>query len=252
MSADFIYDSTLESAVKLPTSYVPAGEPTPLIILCHGLSSTISASTWGSSDMEGLVGHFVDEGFAVIDVNQVTTQDWCNPALIAKYVVAIRKATDRYNVAPKIVYGESMGSLIGLCIAKLYSSVKACVISGIRLDLAARYSSMSSAEKAIVDENLGFTDGYDAFIAAGWDKTAISCVTNGGDKVCPVDFPPTFFVVGSTDTLTKTESLAKIDEIKRGGTICKTTEYSGNHNAVCFLKAGSSLTDAVAWMKQWI
>lgn len=252
MSADFIYDSTLQSAIKLPNNYVPAGEPTPMIILCHGLSSTISSSTWGGTDMETLVGHFVDEGFAVIDVNQVTTQDWCNPDLIKKYVNAIRDATERYNVIPKIVYGESMGSLIGLCIATLYPSVKSCVISGIRLDLAARYEQMSVANKEIVNENLGFTNGYNALIAAGWDKTAISCVTIDGDKVCPVNFPPTFFVVGSADTPTKTESLAKIDEIKRGGTICKTTEYTGDHNDVCYLKVGSSLTDAIAWMHQWI
>jgi hypothetical protein len=130
--------------------------------------------------------------------------------------------------------------------------VKVCVISGIRLDLAARYAEMSSADKAIVNENLGFVDGYDSDIAAGWDKTAISTVTQDGKKVCPCDFPPTFFIVGSDDTLTKEESLVKIAEIKRGGTICKTTEYTGNHNDVCYLKTGTSFEDAVEWICQWL
>ena len=144
-----------------------------------------------------------------------------------------------------------MGCLIGLRLSTLFPSVKACVISGLRLDLEARYSDLNTAAQEIVDTNLGFTDGYDADKAAGWDPTAISSVTDDSDKVCPVSFPPTFFVVGSTDTLTKTESLAKVDEIKRGGTICQVTEYTGNHNDVCFLKTGTSLTDAIAWMNLW-
>ena len=251
LTASFIYDSTLESAIKLPTGYKAKGEPTPLIILAHGLSSTISASTWGGTDMMNLVNNFVGEGFAVIDVNQVTTQDWCNPALIGKYVAAIRSAVVRYNVVPAVVYGESMGCLIGLCLAKQYN-IKVCVISGIRLDFSARYEELTAEQKAIVDANLGFTDGFDAYKAAGWDRLAFSCVDGSSNKIAPVQFPPTFFVVGSTDTLTKTESLAKIDEIKRGGTICKTTEYTGNHNAVCYLKPEGCFADVMNWINKWM
>ena len=252
MAAEYIYNSTRESAIKLPAGYKTTGEKTPLIILAHGLSSTIDSSTWGGTDMETLVGKFVNEGYAVIDVDQVTTQDWCNPALIEKYAAAIRDATEKYNIVPAVVFGESMGSLIGLCLAKLYSTVKVCVISGIRLDFAARYAELSSANKEIVDSNLGFTNGFDAYKAAGWDKTAFAAVDANGSKICPVQFPPTFFVVGSTDTLTKTESLAKIDEIRRGGTITKTTEYTGDHNAVCYLKPTGCFDDAMAWIGKWI
>lgn len=252
LTADFIYNSEKESAIKLPANYKTTGEKTPLIILAHGLSSTINSSTWGGTDMQTLVNNFVNEGFAVIDVNQVTTQDWCNPALIEKYVAAIRSAMSKYNVSPVAIYGESMGSLICLCLAKLYSTVKVCAIGGIRLDFAARYAEMSSANKAIVDTNLGFTDGFDAYKAAGWDKTAFASIDTNNNKICHVQFPPTFFVVGSTDTLTKTESLAKIDEIKRGGTICKTTEYTGDHNDVCYLKPAGAFADVIAWFEKWL
>lgn len=252
MSADYIYNSTLQSAIKLPPGYHTTGEKTPMIIMCHGLSSTINSSSWGSEDMKTLVGQFVSAGFAVIDVNQVTSQDWCNPALIEKYVTAIRAAVAKYNVTPAVVYGESMGSLIGLTMAKLFATVKVCVISGIRLDFAARYTELTSSQQAIVDTNLGFTNGYDAYIASGWDKTAFASVDSNNANICPVQFPPTFFIVGSTDTLTKTESLAKIEEIKRGGTICKTTEYTGNHNDVCYLKPTGCFDDAIAWINKWL
>ncbi len=251
LSADFIYNATLESAMKFPASYAVTGKPTPMIILAHGLSSTISSSSWGNSSMETLVGSFAGDGFAVLDVNQVTAGDWCNPDLIAKYAAAIKYAVTAYNVVPAFVFGESMGSLIGLRLSTMFATVKACVISGIRLDLAARYALASDAQKAIIDANLGFTDGYDADIASGWDVTAISAVTDNNAKICPVNFPPTFFIYGTSDTTTKTESLAKIAEIKRGGTIVKSAEYTGDHTAVCYLQAGTSYADAVAWFNQW-
>lgn len=250
MTLNFIYNSTHESAMKFPSAYAVSGEPTPLIILCHGLDSTISSSSWGGTDMTNLVNGFVENGFAVIDVNQVTTQDWCNPSLIEKYVKAITDAVTRYNVEPKIIFAESMGGLIGLCLSTLYHEVKALVVSGLRLDLSARYADLTAEQQAIVDANLGFTNGYDAYIAAGWDKCAIACVDANGNGINPNQFPPTLFVVGTTDTY-NTESLQKVDEIKRGGTICKTSEYEGNHNAVSYLKAGTSFTDAIAWMNKW-
>ena len=84
----------------------------------------------------------------------------------------------------------------------------------------------------------------------GWGKCAIACVDANGNGINTNQFPPTLFVVGTTDTY-NTESLQKVDEIKRGGTICKTSEYEGNHNAVSYLKAGTSFTDAIAWMNKW-
>ena len=251
MEKSFIYDSNLQSAIKLPVSYRTIGRKTPLIILGHGMSSEISATTWGGTDLTNLVTQFVNEGFAVIDVNQITAQDWCNPALIKQYVKAINNAIEKYNVEPRIIYGESMGSLIGLRLSTLYSTVGCCVISGIRLDLEARYDLLTAAQQAIVDSNLGFTNGYDADIAAGWDVTACSCIDANDNKICPTQFPPTFFVVGSTDTTTKTESLAKIEEIKRGGTICKTVEYVGTHNDVCFLKPTGCFDDVIEWINLW-
>lgn len=258
MSKSFIYDSSYKSAMKFPSSYKPFGTPTPLLILGHGLSSTISSSSWGNADMTELVGKFTASGYAVLDVNQITSQDWVNPALIKRYVAAINRAMQIYNVIPKVVFCESMGSMIGLCLATLYSTVQACVCGGIRLDMAARYAVMTNAQKAIVNANLGFPEGtteYIPRIAAGWDKTAITLYNDSGNKVCPNHFPPTFFVVGDSDngeTSTKEESIAKIIEIKRGGTICTSKEYVGGHSDVCYLKTGTSYDDAIAWFNTWI
>lgn len=249
MDQEYIYDSVKYYAIKFPETYRIDGPATRLMILCHGLSSDISVSTWGNASLYTLIEKFVNEGYAVLDVGQVTTQDWCNPNLIKRYAAAVCDAMQRYNIRVDAIYGESMGSLIALCLACMYHP-SAVVIAGIRLDLAARYALLTAEQQAIVDTNLGFTDGYDAYKAAGWDKTAYSA-TDGLSSMNPVQFPPTFFVVGSTDTVTKTESLAKIDEIRRGGTITKTTEYTGGHSDVCYLTAGTSYDDTMAWFNTW-
>ena len=146
-----------------------------------------------------------------------------------------------------------MGCLIGLCLANLIKDVKVCACSGLRLDFEARYNLIDDAtEKAIVDNNLGFINGYDALKAAGTDKLAISAVDSTGTELCPSQFPPVYFAYGSSDTTTKTESLAKIPIIQAGGTVCVSKEYTGNHSDMCYLLAGNSFDDVVAWFNEWL
>lgn len=248
LSKSYIYDSTFEYAIIFPQTYSPKGYHVPLVIICHGLSSTLNGSSWGQ---KSVADKFVNAGYAVMDVNQVTSQDWCNPSLITKYIRALKDITSKYNVVPEFVYGLSMGSLIGLCLSTIITGIKACAISGIRLDFEARYDLLSDMDKAIVNNNLSFTNGFDAYMAAGWCKTAFSCIDADNNNINPIQFPPTIFIVGSTDTLTKTESLAKIDEIRRGGTICSVNEYEGDHGDVCALNAGTSLADTLEWFDIW-
>ena len=249
LTREYIWDSNLEYALMLPTNYNSIGEPTKLIICGHGLSSTISANSWGAKNVST---KFVEQGYAVMDVNQVTTQDWCNPALIKKYITALKDITNKYNVTPMYVYGFSMGSLIGITLSTIIPGIKASVISGIRLDLLARYNEATPEEQAIIDTNLGFTDGFDYNKISGWCKTAFAYLTSDNELVNPVQLPPTLFLWGTSDTLTQSESLEKIDEIKRGGSICEVISYeSATHGAMCLLSAGTSFNDAVDWFTTW-
>lgn len=251
LSSSYLYNSTYEYAIKLPSNYSAKGDPTPLIILAHGLNSTLNASHWGSEDMDTMVQALGLEGYAVIDVNRVTTQDWCNPALIDKYVEAIKQAMKIYNVKPKFVYAESMGNLIGLCLSKLYPGIKACIVAGLRMDFEARYELLDADQKAIVDENLGFVNGYDAYTTAGYNVCAFNCTDSIGNPMNPIQFPPIFFMIGTEDTVTAEESYIKVTEIKRGGTICKIQDYVANHNEVCYLKSAQMWADALAWLEKW-
>lgn len=249
LTRDYIWESSLEYALMLPNNYNPIGDPTKLIICGHGLSSTIDANSWGAKNVSS---KFVEQGYAVMDVNCVTSQDWCNPALIKKYIRAINDIVSKYNVTPTFVYGFSMGSLIGLTLSTIIPGIKANVISGIRLDFLARYNEATQEEQAIINTNLGFTDGFDYNKISGWCKTAFAYLTSDNELANPVSLPPTLFLWGTSDTLTQSESLAKIAEIKRGGTICDVISYeSANHGAMCSLSAGTSFNDAVNWFITW-
>ena len=252
--ADYVWDSTKEYALTLPSNYRTSGTPTSLIVCCHGKSSAPeSDSVWAAKTV---ANKFRDNGYAVMDVAKVTDYDWCNPLLIKKYLVAVNDIVSKYNLTPKYIYAFSMGSLIGLCLANLIKEVKAVIVSGIRLDFKARYDLFEGDELTTVDANLGFTNGYDGMKVAGWNPTDYYVVNDSNVKILPNQFPPTFFIYGTTDngdTSTKTESLAVINQIKRGGTICDAKEYAGGHEAVNYLTAGDgqSLTDALAWFSTW-
>ena len=245
----FLYNLTYDYALKIPKTYNAYNkEKTPLLILCHGLSSVITASKWGSSDdMLVLVNNFVNHGYAVMDVGQITIADWCNPNLIKKYVTAIEHICKNYNVEPKYIYAESMGSLIALTLQQEYN-IKAIAIGGPRLDF--EYSYDVSSNKSIINSNLGFTNGFDKYIASGWCKTLYELLDSDNNKVNVNQIPPTFYLYGDSDTQVS-EATAKMEAIKRGGNIVETKTYSSNHHNICYLIAGTSLQDTLDWFDTW-
>ena len=257
VSDDYIYNSEYRYGLKLPYDYHPyeLDNKTPLLIFVHGLSGTVGPSQWGSNaDMMPLVNKFVNDGYAVMDVRQVTTADWCNPALTKRYVRAINHICANYNVIPTYIFAESMGSMTALVIQRFYN-IKAMVIAGCRLDFESRYYMYEegSEGRSIIDNNLGFTNGFDKNIASGWCNTCVTVLDDDGELVIPTQFPPTLFMIGLNEATPQhiTDARRKIAEIKRGGTICDTKDYESNHHDICYLIAGASYNDTIDWFNMW-
>ena len=246
-SGNFLYDSTNNYYLKLPSTYSQTGEKTKCIVISHGLSANSSSATWSLYDV---ADSFVTAGYGVIDVLRVTSFDWLNQDLILRYINAIKAASEKYNIEVVGLYGESMGSINGLTIASLLPELKCIVLSGLRLDLKARYDNWSAADKATFDTRYGFTEGWDSTKVSGWDKTDYGINVNG-EELNPIQFPPTWFMWGNADDYT-TESVAKANAIRRGGTIGTIKEYVGNHGQMCDLTASGSLDDCLAWFAKWI
>lgn len=255
-SNGFTFDSDLDYATKGVSSI--CNGPKPMLILCHGLSSTIDASMWGSSpNMMPMVRNFVNAGYFVLDVNQVTEYDWCNPGLYLKYIAAIDDACNKYNAYPAYIYGESMGSLVAMWLSKYYK-VKACAISGCRLDLKAMYNSYVTGGNVqaveTIDENLGFSNGFDDDIAAMFSPTISTCPNSNGDEVNVQQFPPTLFMFGGSDTsyYGQATDKARIEELRRGGNLVITQDYPGvGHRDMCYLIATGTFDAVTNWFNLW-
>ena len=113
---------TVECVLRLPASYRPDGEPTRLVLACHGASGYIQASTstWYNSNWRSFMDTLLEAGYAVFDSNVLPTSTGTSQMGYAVgsplYVNVLRKAYDyiqeNYNVHRQIfAHGTSMGGV---------------------------------------------------------------------------------------------------------------------------------------------
>ena len=140
----------------LPESYSESGEPTQLIIACHGAGSTVDKEKLLVGGLGGTL-KCIDAGYAVLDIdgshpNGLTKG--CPEHIFALYR-AYKYAIKHFNLTEKVVvHGASMGGMTATNFACTFPSV--CLALGLyypRLN-------MKSFETA---------DGH--FCLGTWDKT---------------------------------------------------------------------------------
>lgn len=109
----------VDCILKLPTSYVPAGKPTKLLMLVHGAGRGVTGeANWTTiAGYNNMVDAFVSAGYAVFDCNGYGNDafgrsGWgCNRA-IEGYRKAYDYVVRNYNVETSVsIYGFSMGGL---------------------------------------------------------------------------------------------------------------------------------------------
>ena len=114
-----------ECVLALPDTYTEDGEPTPLIIACHGAGSNVIEA---QNRIGGLnqVNKCLDAGYAALDVagsrkNGLTMG--CPEHIFALYK-AYRYAVKHYNLTDRVlVAGASMGGHTALNFAHMYPSI---------------------------------------------------------------------------------------------------------------------------------
>lgn len=261
---NYYWSDKLNYIIRLPEGYAPfAGVPTPLLVLSHGLGSTLTRDSnngWEKANMRTLVGQFVAEGYAVIDVQRVTTQDWCNPALIRRFCAAINDAVKHYNVVPTVLYGESMGSLIALNLAARYN-FKAMCIAGMRLDFDDIWENIASgseaaAKLAIIKENLGVnghTEEADREIITQTCPTMAEAETTDGRAANMRQFPPAFYLYGDQDQEEshQTAHIAKVHHMRNGGNWAQLDHYDTDHTGICYLQPEGCFESVMAFFEEW-
>ena len=132
-------------ALLLPSSYTQDGEPTPVIMYCHGASHGVWYGTWGATDnFRTQKQHWADMGFAVFDCTGAENNNRKTPYLSAgspQFVQAYRQCYEylkkHYNISDDIyVCGVSAGGPVALNYTFTHSNVKALVLLSTWVDIS--------------------------------------------------------------------------------------------------------------------
>lgn len=114
-----------EGVLTLPDNYTDDGEPTPLILACHGAGSSVVES---QNRIGGLnqVNMAIDAGYAALDVagsRKNGLSMGCPEHVFALYK-AYKYAIKHYNLTERVlVAGASMGGHTALNFAHMYPSI---------------------------------------------------------------------------------------------------------------------------------
>ncbi len=108
--------------IILPDSYTETGDPTRLVIICHGAGGSVDADD-AQVEHSPLMEYLVANGYAVMDVNGLPYKyaeergidirnNIGSPIAIRSYVKAYHYCMDHYNLKPDVfVHGGSMGGI---------------------------------------------------------------------------------------------------------------------------------------------
>lgn len=120
----------------LPDSYNNTGEPTPLLVFCHGYSAHYgSTSTTIASTSHLNTEYLLKEGYAILDMDGNllgrTKPHACSQMGVDSYIRGIKWVQDRYNVTKDIyLAGHSMGGMMASLLSTIGNSIhiKACCL----------------------------------------------------------------------------------------------------------------------------
>ena len=143
----------------LPDSYRETGEPTQLILACHGAGTTVDREKLFSGGIGGTLS-CIDAGYAALDIDGSEPDGLtkgCPEHLFAMYK-AYLYVIKHYNLTEKVlVHGASMGGMTATNFA--------CMFPSIVLALGLYYPRMNMKS---------FTTADGHFCLGTWDKTKIN------------------------------------------------------------------------------
>ena len=126
---DRFVEDECECVLTLPAGYSADGEPTPLIIACHGAGSRVCAENNLVGGVEQ-VSACVDAGYAALDVNGSVLHGssmGCPEHIFALYK-AYKYAIRHYNLSERVlIAGASMGGHTALNFANMFPSISLAI-----------------------------------------------------------------------------------------------------------------------------
>lgn len=246
-----------ECVLRLPSSYNPNGEPTPIILNGHGTNGMVSSTSWYSDNQafHEWVQYLCDSGFAVFDVDNVYANhtsgekfEFGCPQLLNAYHEAFEYIKSNYNVESQLcIIGASQGSFTAVNYQAFFANdVKMCVISGPRIGLEwewALYGSLGISTLfgyESTEYNSDYLKPFDIY-------THISDNGYLTSKFCP-----SMWVFGGDDNIHVAECDSLIDALKNSGYYAEKKVYSGlGHSDVTKPSDEQVRTDILRFLKMF-
>lgn len=262
--AESLNVANLTCVLALPITYSVSGAPVPIIMMGHGYPGHVTDSSWyqsGNANFTALVDNFVNNGFAVFDVDNTRANangwmDWGCLPLMSAYRKAWDYIRKNFNVQNQMmIYSFSMGTPAALNFAKWWpDEVKCALHAAPRPVCKARYTSLPAgtdrdemdAAFAIATPGTWNDDRLRAF--SHWENI----IDIGGTKYAPAQMPPTKVIVGQSDTWL-TETREYYAALRNSGSYVNYREVAGfDHNNTCFLTTAGLKEEAIRWFNRYM
>ncbi len=220
--------------IALPKTYSATGEPTPVIMVIHGLHGYVSSTKWcgsspDTSEFLAMVYEYTSNGYAVFDVDQLNatiggpSYDMGCQEQIEGYMNCWEYVKTHYNVEDQFfVQGFSQGNFAAIYIMRNWpDTVKAGLMTGVRMSIKAVYNRSDYDVQAEIAAKFGFSDlsgrTYEADKVRGFDPYAEIVWIDETTPYLQLQLPPIMAVTSKADTTDYQQAYDTLLALKNGG-----------------------------------
>jgi hypothetical protein len=248
--------------IKLPGTYTKSGQPTKLLMLCHGagkgIKTTDSDDNWcGYEHYDNLVNAFIANGYAVFDCNgydniRYACSFWGNRRGVQAWKNAYQYIIDNYNVEHQFsIYAFSMGGLTAMAIASdLYPNIKCMALGSPVTSLKAMWDVGNNAVIADI-YGMASTTVYEEDKVLGCDPQKSIITINNTDYFMK-QLPPVKAWFGTLETQPSPADCSKmINAIKNTNGIAQLRMVDNATHSICFGAEPLITAEYVMWVNRW-
>ena len=254
--------SEVPCVLMLPTSYKSTGNPTKLLMICHGSSGGVSDGSWFGNNESFLefIQKLLNAGYAVFDCNGYEAgyngqEHWGSDNALQGYRKAYEYVVKNYNVTKDFsVYGFSMGGLTALnYVFQNANNVKCVALGSPVVDLKTQVWDSGVFSKNDVAASYGFSSPsiYDTEKTVGNDPTK-SIITFDGSEYVFKNLPPLKIWHGTNDVSVPVSHTERfVNAIRKNDGSATIRKVSGAGHEICWGANGNVNEEIALWLNRF-
>lgn len=254
--------------LALPDSYDRFGNPTPLIVICHGAGKGISPTLptnqqWlESEDYMRIVNGLKSNGYAVMDCNGYdnTIQGadfWGAPSGVSAWTKAIQYVMNNYNVSKYFgIYGFSMGGCTALNL--LAQGIPGCVVCALGspvINLEACFTE-SSGTRSDMNSAYGEGDGNYTFTTRMKVQSPYAKIVGDTTKYAFTYYPPMRIYFGGNEVdqsgVNKEYAKELAAAMTSAGAYVQYREVANRGHEICYGADNSVIVDFILFFNRYL